>query len=132
MIYNQFMDYKTIANLLAHQKRELGMSEAYIGKMAHVSQPTVHRILSGKHDKAAWTDMVAIGKVLGISFSAIVVPAENTREAKAAELAEMVTQRVQATSQMEGQGLSDIVQEKMRRQTLHELLAAPKGRLWQD
>ena len=131
MIYNQYMDYKQIANLLAHQKHQLGMSEAYIGKTAHVSQPTVHRILSGLHDRAAWNDIVAIGKVLGVSFSALVVPAEDQIEARAEKIAKSIARKVEATSQLEGQGLSDRGQERLSRQTVHELIAGPRGKLWQ-
>lgn len=126
------MDYKQIANLLAHQKRQLGLSEAALAQMTGVSQPTVHRILSGRHERAAWADVVALAKVMGVVLSVKVLPSAEMLEERAEAVATNLVKRTQATSQLEGQGLSDQKQKDMIRQTVHQLLAGSKSKLWLD
>ena len=60
------MKYSQVSNILAERKLKLGMSENYIAKKSELSQPTVHRILSGKHKKAKFNDVLKIASVLGM------------------------------------------------------------------
>jgi transcriptional regulator with XRE-family HTH domain len=124
------MDYKRIANILALQKRSLGLSEAALARLTGVSQPTVHRILSGQHERAAWADIVALSKVMGVSLTVIVMPPQDILEEKAEAVATQLVGKNQATNQLEGQGLSDQTQKAMIRQTVHRLLAGSKSKLW--
>lgn len=124
------MNYFDVSNLMASQKSELGYSEAYIAKLSGVSQPTVHRILSGAHNRAAYEDVVKIAHVLQLYISVAGEDPEDIIERRAQELAEEITRMTLATSQLEGQGFSEKEQRKFIHETKIKLLAGSRRKLW--
>jgi hypothetical protein len=129
------MNYKKLINIYAKQKVDLGMSESYIAEQTCLSQPTVHRIFTGQHDKAAWNDMIEIGKVLGIELCPDgfrIKSAKKMVEEQAENLANIITRITQATSQMEGQGLSQTQKRKMVEEAKIRLLAGSRRKLWME
>lgn len=125
------MHYNRLANLLAQQKQALGMTEAYIAARTGVSQPTVHRILSGKNKAAAWKDVIAIANVLGMAVTVTITPPADILDRRAQDAAAEIARAARATSQLEGQGLSDSAQQELSRETAAWLRASPK-KLWWD
>ena len=129
------MYYQKFVNILAERKLKLGMSEALIAERTSLSQPTVHRILSGKHDKAAWNDMIQIAEVLGLisgSMQFKFIPVEDILDNQATMLAKVLVGINQATNQLEAQGLNEDEKEKLIYQSKIKLLAGPRGYLWMD
>lgn len=124
------MNYTTISGILGAQKTHLGLTEVQIARDTGISQPTVHRILSGRHHRAAWNDIAAIAHRLGVELIAESNNAYAMIMRRAEEVAQDIVDATQATSQLEGQGFSDQKQEEFIQQTKAELLAGPKRRLW--
>lgn len=125
------MYYKKLANILAKQKYDLSISEARIAAHTGLSQPTVHRILSGKHEGATWDDVVGIAHFLGIKIAIETEDADKILDRKAQKLAEAITQINLATNQLEGQGFSKEQKEKFITETKRWLLNEPK-KIWLD
>lgn len=126
------MNYQYLANILAKQKHDLGMSEAYIAQQAGVSQPTVHRILSGRHNRAAWNDVAAIAGVLKIQITIQAEDPETILDRRAQAMAETMTRINRASNQLEGQGFSDSAKQKMTRETKAWLRERPKKLWWEE
>ena len=129
------MYYQKIINILAERKLKLGMSEALIAERASLSQPTVHRILSGKHHNAAWNDIIAIAEVLGLVSGSLKFefqPIEDMLDNQATMLATAIVGINQATNQLEGQGLAPDEKEKLIYQSKLKLLTGPRGYLWME
>lgn len=124
------MNYTTISGVLAMQKRHLGLTEAQIARDTGISQPTVNRIFSGRHHRAAWNDIAAIAHRLGVEIIAESNNAYAMIMRRAEEVAQDIAEATQATSQLEGQGFSEDKQAEFVHQTKAELLAGPKRRLW--
>lgn len=129
------MYYAQLINLFAKQKADLGMSESYIAERAGLSQPTVHRIFSGKHNKTAWNDLIEIGHVIGVEINMEgirITPAEKILDRQAEQIATHMTRIMQATSQLEGQGLAEKQQEKLKAENKLWLLAGSRKKLWME
>lgn len=127
------MYYETIINVLADRKRKLGMTEAYIAKKAKISQPTVHRILSGQHKKAAWDDIIKIGAVLGMKCKTLQVefePIEEMLDYQAGMLASITVALNNATNQMEGQGFSLDEQNRLIFEAKSRWLSGTRRNIW--
>jgi transcriptional regulator with XRE-family HTH domain len=61
------MKYNQVANILAERKLKLGISQLEISKRSTVPQSTVHRILSGTHQRAKMDDIFKISVALGVN-----------------------------------------------------------------
>lgn len=131
------MNYIDMANIMAERKAKLGMSEAYIAWRSGVSQSVVHRILSGKHPRAAFEDFLAIAKTLGLKerrvpsgFDLRWQSIPFMLEQRAKILAVVQAALVQGTSGLEGQAVSRQEQERLLMEYKNKLLAGPKKDLW--
>ena len=107
------------------------MTYGQLARLSGVSVPTLTRTLRGKNAHASFTSVMAIAQALGISIERREEPAtaflEKVAERKAAKLVSMV----QGTSGLEAQAISNEQVEAMRRQTVHELLAGSRRKLWE-
>jgi len=113
------------------RRRELGMSHAVLAQKAHLSLPTVQRILSGRQTNASWANVVALAEALGMAIDIrAVTDTEDLREKQARRKAEQLVKMVQGTSGLEGQALDQQKFDQMLRRTVHELLAGPDRKLW--
>jgi len=123
-VLNNFLDK------LEQRRRKLRMTYGQLARLSGVSVPTLTRTLSGKNANASFTSVMAIAQALGVSFDLKEEPAsaflEKAAERKAASLVSMV----QGTSGLEAQVISEEQLEAMRRQTVHELLAGSRRKLW--
>jgi transcriptional regulator with XRE-family HTH domain len=113
------------------RRRLLKMSYAALAKRSGVSAPTVYRILSGKDEAASLANVLALARVLGMDLKLEEkIPIEGIQEKEAQRKAEQLVKMVQGTSGLEGQAISPKKFRQMVRQTIHELLAGSKRKLW--
>jgi transcriptional regulator with XRE-family HTH domain len=127
------MRYREIINRLAGKRQELGMSDTYIAQKAKLSQPTVNRILSGRHASARLDQIIAIAEVLGMNCQILdAKDAENMRHERARHLARKLAETTQATMALEGQGLKPKSVKDMTGREISKLLAGPNKKLWSD
>jgi transcriptional regulator with XRE-family HTH domain len=116
---------------LEARRRALGMTHAVLAKKCGVSKPTVVRILAGRHRAPALNNVGAIAQALGMTLEATPqVAAEDLLREQAERKAASLVGLVQGTSGLEGQGVDQETLERMKRQTVHELLGGPRRRLW--
>jgi transcriptional regulator with XRE-family HTH domain len=129
------MDADNAAELknLNHRRRQLGMSYAALADRSGVPFRTVVRILSGKQKGANFANVLAIAEALGagIHFDRN-AGVEEFREQQARKKATRLVSMLQGTSALEGQAVDEEMIKQMISQTVHELLAGPKRRLWSE
>ena len=127
------MLYREIINRLAGKRQELGMSDTYIAHKAGLSQPTVNRILSGRHSSARLDHIIAIAEVLGMKCQMLdTKDAESMRYERARHVARKLAETTQATMALEGQGLKwKNIKDIMGRE-ISKLLAGSNKKLWSD
>ena len=119
--------------VLNTRRKQLGMSYAVLADRSGVSEPTVHRVLSGAWHGARYSNVVAIADALGLAPSfADSVRAVDLREQQARQKAQRLVGIVQGTSGLEGQAVDERTIERMVRQTVHELLTGTKRKLWAE
>jgi transcriptional regulator with XRE-family HTH domain len=119
------------ANTLERRRRELGMSRAELAARSGVSLPTVTRILRGSIKRASLMNIEAIAMAMGARLT--IHFEENSlafREREAARKAEKIVRNVQSTSSLEQQAVNVDLYEEMLGQTVHEIMAGSKRRLW--
>jgi transcriptional regulator with XRE-family HTH domain len=115
------------------RRRMLRMSYASLAKRSGVSIPTVYRILSGRNQTASFATIRALAQVLGLDLKfEEKVPIERLQEKEARRKAEHLVKMVQGTSGLEGQAVKMREYRQMLRQTIHELLAGSKRKLWSE
>ncbi len=109
------------------------MSDYHIAQRSGVSQPTVHRILSGENPEASFAKIIAIAEALGIK---ITVHDEKTvsglRENQAYLKAGKSVDMTQGTSALEGQGLDPAELMEARERLKQKLLAGSAKNLWSE
>ena len=121
------MNFAHINNI----RRRLGMSYQQLARRSGVSQPTVQRILSGKHPQASFANISAIATALGLEiFVEPDVDAATLRRRQAEEKAKRLVALVQGTSGLEAQAVEAKVIQEMIEQTAVELLRGSNRRLW--
>src|SRR5260370_39287117 len=115
------------------RRKKLGMSHAVLAKRAGLSMRTVVRVLSGSDPHAGFANVVAIAEVLGmeVKFKSK-ANVEELRERQARQKAQRLVGMVQGTMGLEGQAVDRGALAEMVEQTIHELLAGSKRRLWSD
>lgn len=122
---------KSNLQLMNLRRKELGMSYAALADRSGVSSPTVHRILSGRHEGARYSNVLALADALGVSLRIDAeTPIERFRQQNARRKAQRLVGMVQATSALEGQAVRDDTVDGMVLRTVHELCAGPSRKLW--
>lgn len=117
---------------LNNRRRRLGMSFRALAARSGVSEPTVKRVLRGDEHNASISTVLAIARALGIDLR---LEEEDIGEMKAREArrkAEWVARMVQGTSGLEAQAVDERTLREIIEKTVHELLAGPARRLWDD
>ena len=122
----------SIGSSLDDRRRDLGMTIPQLARRSRVSTATVARVLRGEPTVAAG-HVCAVANALGMqigvrpraSVNAMLRRAAHAKARRAATL-------VQATSALEGQGLSRHQFEAMVERTERELQAAGGKMLWAD
>jgi len=116
---------------LERRRLELGMSISALSRRSGVSLATTSRILRDRLMNSIYGHVVAVANALGMD---ITVSASSTsydlREREATRQAERIVAITQGTSGLESQAVNAETRNQMVRQTVHELMAAPKSRLW--
>ena len=118
---------------LDRRRRDLGISSRLLSKRSGVSLPTTQRILSGQQVTASFSNIVAIAEALGLHlcFDCAIDSGKMKRE-QAKRKAKKLVSLVQGTSGLEGQAVDRRTVESMVDQTMHELLAGSRRKLWSD
>ena len=95
--------------------------------------PPTRRRRSGSDPRAGFANVVAIAEVLGmeVQFKSK-ANVEELRERQARQKAQRLVGMVQGTMGLEGQAVDPGTLGEMFQQTMHELLAGPKRKLWSD
>jgi transcriptional regulator with XRE-family HTH domain len=123
---------------LDKRRAKLGMSKTAVAARAHVSLPTVNRILAGKETRPTVPNLQAIAKALGVVIRLgetieIEEPqsAEEFRRQQAHRKATELVRMVQGTMALEAQGVDETLLNQMVEQTKYELLSS-RRRLWSE
>ena len=121
-----------IKGLNARRKR-LGMTYQVLAARSGVSIATVQRILSCENDQASFSNVVAVANALGMITNFIESVSDNDfREQQAQKKSKGLISLLQGSSGLEGQAVDDQTLADMVQQTVHELLAGPKRKLWAE
>jgi transcriptional regulator with XRE-family HTH domain len=120
-----------IATLMERRRKSLGMSRQILAKRSGVSVPTVNRVLGDGWENTSYANLKAIATALGMEFELRntvneQIFAEQQAEAKARTIARMV----QGTSALEAQAVNPETYMQIISQTMHELMAGSRRRLW--
>jgi transcriptional regulator with XRE-family HTH domain len=120
-----------IAVQMQRRRKALRMSCQMLAVRSGVSLPTVQRILRDGGDRATYATLAAVARALGMDFelkstSDVQAFAERQAQTKAEAIASMV----QGTSSLESQAVDSGTYQQMVSQTVHELMAGPRRRLW--
>jgi transcriptional regulator with XRE-family HTH domain len=120
-----------LATRLQRRRRMLGMSCKLLAARSGVSLPTVQRILRDGGQHATYAHVAAVAKAMGIDIElkSDSSPQEFARR-QACERANLIVRMVQGTSALESQAVDNETYQQLVEQTVHELMAGPKGRLW--
>jgi transcriptional regulator with XRE-family HTH domain len=115
------------------RRRKLGITYSMLAQRTGIHQVTVQRILSGRHAQAGFSHVAAIAAALGapIIFDKD-AGIEELRERQAWQKAKRLVGMIQATSALEGQGLTAESQRQMTRRIAHQLLAGSRANLWSE
>jgi transcriptional regulator with XRE-family HTH domain len=127
------MHSKEILRKLGARRRALRMSYSVLAKRTGVSIPTLVRTLSGEKSQTSFASILAIAEGLGMGVRLEPkVKAQELLEKQAERKAEQIVAMVQGTSALEGQAVDSKTITRMKRRTVHELLAGSPRRLWDD
>jgi hypothetical protein len=107
------------------------MSCQRVALRSGISLPTVQRILRDGGERTAYANLAAVARALGMEFELRSTCDEQTfAERQARAKAEVIARMVQGTSALESQAVDADTCRQLVNQTLHELMAGPRHRLW--
>jgi len=113
------------------QKKDLGITNAVIAHRSGVSEPTVARILSGKHQSAHFDHVLAIADVLGVDIGVKrTKDPEDMKVKQAKRKAADIMRLVRGNSALESTETSKEAQQRMLNKTVRELMAGSPRTLW--
>ena len=122
---------------LDNRRKRLDMSKADLARLADVSLPTVHRLLSGGEGRPRTDIVMALAIALGVEVRLSESPcvAETSkvsafREAHARAKAKRLARLVQGTMALEAEAVGPDILNELEEQNVHALLAGPGRRLW--
>lgn len=122
-----------LINRLTDRRVQLGMSEYHIAWRSGVSQPTIHRILSGENPQASLANVLAIADALGLAIEVSPhMSVEEYRDWQADRKAGQIGAMTQATSALEGQGLDKETRKAIKERLKQKLLAGSPSALWSE
>jgi transcriptional regulator with XRE-family HTH domain len=116
---------------LEQRRKGLGMSRPTLAKRSGVSLPTINRILSGRWEQATYANLLAVANALGMDFELrSKTDALEFAEQQAKTKAEVIARMVRGTSALEAQAINIDTYKQIISQTIHELMAGSRRRLW--
>ena len=122
-----------IINQLNLQKKHLGVSCAVISQKSGVSEPTINRILSGKHTSAHFDHVLAVAHVLGVDLGAKATKdPEIMKRDQAIMKAKQIMRLVRGNSALESTETSQEAYKRMINKTVNELMAGSTRALWAE
>jgi transcriptional regulator with XRE-family HTH domain len=120
-----------IAAQMQRRRKALRMSCQLLAVRSGVSLPTVQRILRDGGEHATYATLAAMARVLGMDFELRDACDEQTFAERQAETkARAIVRMVQGTSALESQAVDSDAYEQMIKQTVHELMAGQRRKLW--
>ncbi|MBN1911394.1 MAG: helix-turn-helix domain-containing protein [Pirellulales bacterium] len=118
-------------DLLNRRRRELGMSISALSAHSGVPEATVKRVLGDGFQKVAFATVAAVARALGVTLSfEETVDAFALQEEQAMKKARCLIGIIQGSSGLESQAVEGQEVEALVQQTVHELMAGPKRKLW--
>ncbi len=124
------MSVGKIIEQLNVQKKDLGMTNAVLAGRSGVSEPTVVRILSGKHSSAHFDHVLAIADVLGVDLNLQRRDPEVMKRKQAMRKASDIMRLVRGNSALEATETSGEAYKRMLNKTVNELMAGSSRTLW--
>jgi len=107
------------------------MSCRLLALRSGVSLPTVQRILRDGGEHATYATVKAVAHALGMDLELRnTVDEQDFAERQARTKAEAIVRMVQGSSALESQAVDAETYRHMVDQTVHELMAGPRRRLW--
>jgi len=120
-----------IAAQMQRKRKALRMSYQSLAARSGVSQPTVQRILCNGRGHTSYANIQAVATALGMRFELKSICDEHDfAEQQALDKAKAIVGMVQGTSALESQAMDDDTYQQMIKETVHELMAGPRRRLW--
>jgi len=118
---------------LEARRRDIGMSNEILSRISGVSTASVVRILSGKQANASFAHVQAIADALEVDLvDRERICTYEIRKRQAMARAQQVMALLQGTSGLEGQAVDEVAFKCMYEQTVAELMAGSKRKLWSD
>jgi transcriptional regulator with XRE-family HTH domain len=119
------------SDVLERRRRELGMSRTVLARRSGISLATIHRILNGDIEHVTIAKVRAVSQALGVELVIQELgDARQFKEKQALRKARELIALVQGSSALEAQGVESDIAHEMIQQTVHELMAGSKRRLW--
>lgn len=119
------------SEFLERRRRELGMSRSQLANLSGLSLATVNRILRGGMMRASLANVVGVARALGVQVTLTPIgESYDFRQQAAKDKAQKIVGLVQGTSGLEAQAVDAQTAERMVNQTLHELMAGPRRKIW--
>ncbi|MEN6407314.1 MAG: helix-turn-helix domain-containing protein [Thermoguttaceae bacterium] len=116
---------------MQRRRKALRISYQSLAKRSGVSLPTVQRILCNGGRHTTFANLEAVAAALGMSFELRTACGEQDfAEQQARTKAEAIARMVQGTSALESQAVDHDTYRQMVKQTVHELMAGPRRKLW--
>jgi transcriptional regulator with XRE-family HTH domain len=120
-----------IALELERRRKALRMSRPLLALRSGVSLPTVQRILRSGAEHARYANLVAVARALGMELAIRSASDPHTFAERAAQAkAEAIARMIQGTSALESQAVDADTYQQLVKQTVHELMAGPRRKLW--
>lgn len=121
----------TLQQQLQKRRQELGIPYLDLAARSGISIATAKRIVCGELENASLKHISAVAEVMGLSIEMREErSAFQTKEIAAAGQAERLVRMVQGTSTLEAQAVSEDQLDKMRRESVHRLMAGSPRRIW--
>lgn len=115
---------------LAMRRRALRMSFQALADRSGLSVATVRRILIERDHRAHFSSVTALAAALGASLELNEPPPAQVLEEAATAKARRIVGLVQGSSGLEAQAVDAASMQRMVNQTVHELMAGPRSRIW--
>ena len=116
---------------LERRRRSLGMSQAELARRSGLSVQTIGRILSQGIESVAEGKVRAVADVLGLQLHyQAVIGVRQMQEQEARKKARVIVRMLQGTSALESQAFDEETYNDMLEQTVHEIMAGPRRKLW--
>ena len=120
-----------IAAQMQRRRKALRISCELLALRSGVSLPTVQRILRDGEEHATYATLAAVARALGMDFNLTSASDEQAFAERQAETkAGLIVRMVQGTSALESQAVDSDTYQQMVEQTVHELMAGPRRKLW--